>query len=322
MNDQFNKFELRLTFERSQEKLLLLDIEIFVDNAKFLAREHRKETACNSYVKFGSAHPKHCFKGIVKSQMYRLRRLCSRDSDFKDAISKLRERCINSGYHEELVNEILAQADTLDRVLTPRNKNDADDKLHKIRWVILSDTSYEKCIHQFTTKLNPTLKEHGVKLEIVKSTGSSIGQLLFNNGVKSTVSHTCASGNCVICTKRLRPDTSEVFSPTTGRKYHIDPNLNCDNGGIYKVACQCLSVYTGKTTTYFGNRFNEHFDPSKKSSILDHTKVCAIGKSQENFNIQFLENVYSRGKYTLSEREYLWNERMRGIINIQKTLKR
>ena len=35
-----------------------------------------------------------------------------------------------------------------------------------------------------------------------------------------------------------------------------------------------------------------------------------------------LENVWGRGKYTLSEREYLWNKRLKGNINIQKTISR
>ena len=72
LSEQFQKFELLLTYVTSQKSITLLDIEIFVDNKQLHTREHRKETACNSYVKFGSAHPKHCFKGIVKSQMYRL----------------------------------------------------------------------------------------------------------------------------------------------------------------------------------------------------------------------------------------------------------
>ena len=40
-----------------------------------------------------------------------------------------------------------------------------------------------------------------------------------------------------------------------------------------------------------------------------------------DIQVQFLENVWDRGKYSLSEREYLWNKRMKGSINVQKTLK-
>ena len=45
--------------------------------------------------------PTFTFMGIVKSQMYRLRRLCSRDEDYKDAIQNLKKRCLNSGYDED-----------------------------------------------------------------------------------------------------------------------------------------------------------------------------------------------------------------------------
>ena len=133
------------------------------------------------------------------------------------------------------------------------------------------------------------------------------------------MSHRCSSGNCAICTKKLRSDPDEVVSATTARTYHTDSNLNCDNCGIYKITCPCQSMYTGKTTTSFGHRFGEHF--RNTSSINDHLKTCAIGGNKELYNIQFLENVYTRGKHTLSERESLWNKRLGGIINVQKTLK-
>ena len=77
LEEQFNKYGLQLTYETSKEKLHLLDIEICMDGNKFHTKEHRKETASTSYIKFGSAHPIHCFKGIIKSRMHRWRRLHS-----------------------------------------------------------------------------------------------------------------------------------------------------------------------------------------------------------------------------------------------------
>ena len=298
----------------------LLDLEIFIDGSAFHTREHRKETATSSYVKFGSAHPKHCFKGIVKSQMIRLRRLCSRDSDFLEAITQLRERCINSGYDITMVEEILAQAGTLNRELTPQVRNrSVEDEKHVIRWVVLSGTAYEKQISDFTVRTNRYLDSHGIKLELVNSTGSSIGKLLFNNNVRSEVTHKCNSF-CVVCTKGLRGDSEQVVSPINGRDYRLNKNLSCVDGGIYAISCACTALYTGKTTTAFNKRFCEHFSKSSNSAVFDHSKHCQVGKKRENFSIQFLESVHSRGKYSLSEREHLWNSRLRGIVNIQKTL--
>ena len=319
LNEHFNKYELQLTYEISNEKIHLLDIEIFIEDQQFHTREYRKETACNSYVKFGSAHPKHCFKGIVKSQMYRLRRLCSRDNDFMSAVGNLRQRCLNSGYDSVIVDNILSQADTLNRVLTPRTREVNQDS-NIIRWVILSGTAYEKQIHGFTTRMNRWLQNHNIKLEIVRSTGSSIGKLLFHNNVKCILNNYDCN-NCNVCSNGLRGNSEEVISSTNGRNYPLNKQLNCSNCGIYSISCPCLALYTGKTTTTFGTRFNEHFKQQGGSAVLEHMNSCQVATNKDDFTIQFLEDMFSRGKYTLSEREYLWNERLRGIINIQKTLR-
>ena len=247
--------------------------------------------------------------------------MCSRDCDFMDAIGKLRQRCLNSSYDELMVNGILAQANTLVRSLTPNPRDNSTDT-HIIRWVILSGSDYVKQIQSFASRINRTLNNHNIKLEIVMSTGSCIGNLLFNNNVKSAVARACGSPNCNVCLKGLRPDSDEIVSPTNGRSYVVAKNINCCNAGIYCICCACLSLYTGKTTGPFNKRDDEHFDPSKSSAVLDHTRTCEVGRNREDYTIQYLENMYSRGKYTLSEREYLWNERLRGILNIQKTLKR
>lgn len=124
-----------------------------------------------------------------------------------------------------------------------------------------------------------------------------------------------------VCANNLQTDSSEIVSPINGRVYPVNSSLKCGNCGIYAISCRCLSLYTGKTTGQYNCRFHEHFSASSGSAVFDHTKRCQLGKSMKDFNIQFLENMYSRGKYSLSEREYLWNERLRGIMNIQKTLK-
>ena len=55
LNNHFNKFDLNLTHEVSTKSIHLLDIEVFIDNGQFHTKEYRKVTACNSYIKFGSA---------------------------------------------------------------------------------------------------------------------------------------------------------------------------------------------------------------------------------------------------------------------------
>ena len=88
--------------------------------------------------------------------------------------------------------------------------------------------------------------------------------------------------------------------------------------GIYGITCLCVGQYSGKTTVTNGRRFGEHW--SKSTSVKEHLKVCVSKPTPGDVKVQFLENVWDRGKYSLSEREYLWNKRIKGTINIQKVL--
>ena len=46
--------------------------------------------------------------------------------------------------------------------------------------------------------------------------------------------------------------------------------------------------------------------------------ICNHCSSPSSYSVTFVENYLKRGKYSLSEREMLWNVRMKGIINAQK----
>ena len=126
---------------------------------------------------------------------------------------------------------------------------------------------------------------------------------------------------CTICKNQHRFSDSKVISKITSLKYAIDKNLNCNDSGIYRVTCPCSAAYTGKTTISFKQRLNEHFQPHRESTLNKHCKTCEHGRNKSEYESTFLENIKNRGKYTLSEREYLWNERLGGELNIQKIVK-
>ena len=132
------------------------------------------------------------------------------------------------------------------------------------------------------------------------------------------LSKTCKS-RCTVCTSHVRGDEKKATSKTTGETYSIDQRTSCRDSGIYMVTCKCKEQYIGKTTVQFNKRFNEHL--KKNTSVKEHLDICDAAPTKEDINLQYLENMWDRGKYTLSEREYLWNRRFKGSINVQKTLK-
>ena len=74
------------------------------------------------------------FKGIVKSQMLRLRKLCPQNKEFL-AVEKLRER-------DASVDEILNDAGSPQRVLSEKSAQ-IIEKEDKIRWVTLAHSNSE-----------------------------------------------------------------------------------------------------------------------------------------------------------------------------------
>ena len=321
LTEQFKKFDLDLTLETSKDAIVMLDLVIFISDNRLHTKENRKETAANSYLQYGSAHPSFTFKGIVKSQMTRLRRLCSRNEDFAIAIEQLRQRCTNSGYNKETVNEILKNAENLPRNLRSSRKIE-NNSVCKIRWVTMAHSSYEKEIEAFVKNMNIALRNKDVQFELIKTTGPTLGKQLFNNNNKINnaidFSSTCTS-RCKVCSNDARGDTKKAVSKSTNEHFNIDENTKCGNSGIYLITCKCHEQYVGKTTVTFGKRFGEHWN--NNTAVGEHLKKCTENPTTKEVAIQFVENVWNRGKYSLSEREFLWNRRLKGSINIQKTLK-
>ena len=318
--DQFKKYDLELTMEKSRSKIVMLDMVIFIHNNEIHTKENRKETAANLYLRYSSAHPSYTFKGIVKSQMYRLRRLCSRQEDFDMAIVNLKTRCIDSGYDQKMVEEVLVEAVDLQRELNGSRKL-ANEDMYKIRWITMAHSTSEKEIEDFVKNINATTKNYSVGFELVKTTGPTLGKQLFNNNNNNDLTEAmglCTS-KCEVCGQDARGDESTVVSTVTGTEYRIDKRMNCKNSGIYLVTCKCKEQYTGKTTVTTGKRYKEHW--RKKTSVRDHLDKCDSKPTAGEVKVQYLENMWNRGKYSLSEREYLWNRRMKGAINVQKTLK-
>ena len=328
----FNNYSLELTcdtdsytinnnneyFEKDHKGINFLDIEIFKSNGTIHTKEYRKETSSCSYLNVDSAHPRHTFAGIIKSQLYRLRKLCSRDIDYKEGVVNLKERCKNSGYNINLIDSILDHSNQLHRNLNSNNVKTPSNQQDIVRLITLTGTTYQHEFKKFALHMNSMLKDF--KIEVVMSTGPTLGRLLFNNSnLNVNNSNTNCEPNCFICTNKLKNETGDVISSVTGQKYKIHNGISCNDGGIYVVRGKCNSQYCGKTIN-FGVRTEQHL-MSKSTSIYHHKQSCTDCNNVGDFDITLVENLSSKGKYSLSEREFFWNNRIKGVINIQKTLK-
>ena len=223
-----------------------------------------------------------------------------------------------SGYKLDSIEEVFENYEEIPRNLWERIRQDVDDN-HTIRLITLAGTPYEGSIGAFAKRMNRVLATSQIQIELIKTTGPSLAKSLFSNN-RNGPDFREDCGNCVICSNGARNMQNVVNSTVTGKSYRTAGGLTCANGGIYIYEGACKDQYTGKTTVPFSTRTTEHIRRQKTSSVYKHREKCAQCSGSLDFSMSFVEDYRKRGKFTLSEREYLWNFRMKGVINDQKTL--
>lgn len=94
---------IKLTAEVDQREIDFLDTTVykgpeFGNSHKLDIRVHFKVTDTHALLYATSFHPKHTFRGIVKSQLLRFKRICTRDEDFIRTVRVLFKALTQRGY--------------------------------------------------------------------------------------------------------------------------------------------------------------------------------------------------------------------------------
>ena len=133
--EYMNQFHntIKFTMEYSNEQIVFLDT--IVKKCKFsnklLVELYTKPTDTHNYLHFNSFHPGHTKRGGPYGQFLRVRRNCTLISDYKKHSLFLKEKYLQRGYPESLLESSRLRALREDRskLLNPsRNKDSESDK--------------------------------------------------------------------------------------------------------------------------------------------------------------------------------------------------
>ena len=105
------KFEIHL----STNKVHLVDVTISLKHGKLSTTLFTKPTDSPFYLNTSSCHPSHVLKNILKGQFIRLRRICSRKSDYLLNSEILCKQFIERGFHEKELKKTIKQVAKMDR---------------------------------------------------------------------------------------------------------------------------------------------------------------------------------------------------------------
>ena len=99
---------IKFTFEASLTEVNFLDTTIHLESNGDLWTDC-KPTDSHSYLRFDSSHPGHCCKSLPYSQFFRVRRICTHDTDYKRHGTNMVSYFIERGYPKQLLFDTFNQ---------------------------------------------------------------------------------------------------------------------------------------------------------------------------------------------------------------------
>ena len=119
---------IKFTAEWSRESVTFLDTKVIRDGNRLVTDLYTKPTDTHQYLHQRSCHPSHCKTSIAYSQALRIRRICSRTTDYQQRVAELQEHLIRRGHDGERVQQRIEKATRMsrDQLLTPRSRKESE----------------------------------------------------------------------------------------------------------------------------------------------------------------------------------------------------
>ena len=116
----------------SDTELSFLDITLRITDDHISTTIYYKYTDTHTYLHHQSSHPSHCKKGLPRSELLRLRRLCSEDSDFLEKGGEMVSFFEQRGYSPACLQNDLQAIRRLDRAGVLNNHNPSNQRSERI----------------------------------------------------------------------------------------------------------------------------------------------------------------------------------------------
>ena len=290
--DQFSIFEtfinslipnIHITFTISATSVNFLDITLFKhENTGDWTIETKpffKDTDTHQLVHTKSFHPRHTFKGIIKSQFIRLKRLSSFKHDYFSAGRVLKQVLSTRGYSKRLLRR--QQNDIWYNFKESNNPPTSPKQIFPMVIKYDSVGTYSARIWRDILNKNPIFNK--VRIITAYSVHPNLRHILASNKlISKSDTHVprgcvkCASIRCRACNYIV--ETTTFTCTVTKRNFIILQHISCVTKNlVYLITCRLCSLqYIGETGRMLRDRINDHL------SAIRLNKDTPIGK---HFNL-------------------------------------
>jgi hypothetical protein len=132
---------INFTMEHSKNGVAFLDTWVNIVENNLVTDLYCKPTDSHNYLLFTSSHPTACKNSIPYSQFLRIRRICSKTSDFDKHAIIFGNHFNKRGYSDPLIESAILKARRLDRaeLIKPKNKSPLKDKQNENKNILITD---------------------------------------------------------------------------------------------------------------------------------------------------------------------------------------
>jgi hypothetical protein len=331
INDQHPYIKFTATYDNTTKTIPFLDMSVSINDDGLLETDlFRKETAKVQYLLTSSCHPGHITKNIPFSLAYTVKRICSKDEDFKLRLEQLRQNLLSRSYPPKIIDDAFKRVIKIDRLeaikRVTKTKEDTTvlvttyhplmpsvSNIIKKHWKVMVDNSPE---------MNNVFKKPSI---VAYKRQKNLQDILVRSKLPPKRPNRvipgfgkCDSFTCT--THAFAPPgiTKKHVCNYTNMSYDITSSINCQTRNvIYKITCEkCPTfVYIGETERTFHKRFSEH----RLDAInQDQKKPCGIhfskpGHSVKDIQAIAFEQVFRKDPIFRKERESWWINKYQAI---------
>ena len=210
---------IKFTEEHSKQQIAFLDALVYKDNGKLQTKVYYKKTDQKQYLHYKSSHPKNQKDAIPYGLLIRARRICSKDTDFKQEATSIITSLLKRGYPDNILltafNRTWSQ--TQEELLKPSKKID-DNRIRLITTYNQRNPPMKKILQKYTDWLDKTKKDISRKdLQTVYKKAKNLKQLLVKGKITTSQPPLGLSTKCnKPCKTCPRMDTSNMITSLDG----------------------------------------------------------------------------------------------------------
>ena len=309
--------DITVTLDCNETEVNFLDTTIFKANNTLQSKVYFKTTDTHQLLHTSSHHPKHTFKGIIKSQLIRFKRISSYKKDFDNTCKILFGVLTQRGYKHTVLRNVKNDIWYNYRDPIKNDQISSTTNNNKLLPIVIDYSSLgTKLAQQYKDLMNKSKLFKNTRIITAYKTGNKLSNLLIRSKlptIKQGLYLKCDDLRCKTCTLHSK-NTSQIHSSANKNVVKLDQNLHCGTQNIvYIITCRkCKAQYIGETNRKLKERLTDH-----RSAInLNKNTPIGIHFNSPNHNIldleiapiEKIENYYT-DSYR-KEREKFWQLHM------------